>query len=219
MLDLELLRSFSRGDAAALPAPGERVHRTQSTVSQQIKLYDVGQPLLNRSGQGRDADGSRRALLSYARRLRRSPKRPRRDGASGSDGAVKLGIPRFAAYRLAKLLATFSRSRPGLLRRARRPGARICGAISNGGDLDLALLKPPPEKRRHRGLAQKVTGHQQDPSDRHQIALVPLIGFRPAASIARGRSMRSEKRRTFLAHAYTSSGLAGIQARSPPDSA
>ena len=54
MLDLELLRSFvSVVDAGGFTRAGERVHRTQSTVSQQIKRLeeDFGQPLLNRTAK------------------------------------------------------------------------------------------------------------------------------------------------------------------------
>jgi len=41
MLDLELLRSFvSVVDAGGFTRAGERVHRTQSTVSQQIKRLE-----------------------------------------------------------------------------------------------------------------------------------------------------------------------------------
>ena len=64
MLDLDLLRSFvSVVDSGGFTRAGERVHRTQSTVSQQIKRLeeDVGQPLLIR--QGRDADRGRRAAV------------------------------------------------------------------------------------------------------------------------------------------------------------
>src|ERR1700712_4325545 len=66
-----------------------------------------------------DAGGFTRAgerLLSYARRLLALAEEARDVMARpGSEGAVKLGIPEdFAAYRLAELLATFSRSRPGL---------------------------------------------------------------------------------------------------------
>jgi DNA-binding beta-propeller fold protein YncE len=55
MLDLELLRSFvSVVDAGGFTRAGERVHRTQSTVSQQIKRLEenVGRPLLDRNGKG-----------------------------------------------------------------------------------------------------------------------------------------------------------------------
>ena len=54
MLDLELLKSFvSVVDAGGFTRAGERVHRTQSTVSQQIRRLeeDLGQTLLNRNGK------------------------------------------------------------------------------------------------------------------------------------------------------------------------
>src|SRR5438445_15358 len=72
MLDLDLLRSFvSVVDAGGFTRAGERVHRTQSTVSQQIKRLeeDVGQPLLNRSGKDVTPTEAGERLLSYARRL------------------------------------------------------------------------------------------------------------------------------------------------------
>src|SRR5215471_7708669 len=54
MLDLDLLRSFvSVVEAGGFTRAGERVHRTQSTVSQQIKRLeeDIGQVLLHRDGK------------------------------------------------------------------------------------------------------------------------------------------------------------------------
>src|ERR1700756_3192867 len=72
MLDLELLRSFvSVVDAGGFTRAGERVHRTQSTVSQQIKRLkeEVGQPLLFRSGKDVTPTEAGERLLSYARRL------------------------------------------------------------------------------------------------------------------------------------------------------
>src|ERR1700735_637100 len=72
MLDLELLRSFvSVVDAGGFTRAGERVHRTQSTVSQQIKRLedDVGQTLLDRTGKEVTPTEAGERLLSYARRL------------------------------------------------------------------------------------------------------------------------------------------------------
>src|ERR1700738_2708812 len=119
MFDLELLRSFvSVVDSGGFTRAGERVHRTQSTVSQQIKRLeeDVGQPLLNRTAKDVTPTEAGERLLSYARRLL-SLAEEARDVVTrpGHEGAVRLGVPEdFAAYRLAKLLAGFSRSRPGL---------------------------------------------------------------------------------------------------------
>src|SRR3954469_21186396 len=108
MLDLELLRSFvSVVDAGGFTRAGERVHRTQSTVSQQIKRLeeDVGQVLLLRDGKDVRPTEAGERLLSYARRLLSLAEEARDVMRDEGEGAIRLGIPEdFAAYRLAKLL-------------------------------------------------------------------------------------------------------------------
>src|SRR5215471_11549121 len=146
MLDLELLRSFvSVVDAGGFTRAGERVHRTQSTVSQQIKRLeeDIGQPLLIRSGKDVTTTEAGERLLSYARRLLALAEEARDVVARPSqEGAVRLGIPEdFAAYRLAKLLANFSRTRPGLRLDVRADQSIYLKRDLERGDLDLALLK------------------------------------------------------------------------------
>src|SRR4030088_2522929 len=146
MLDLELLRSFvSVVDSGGFTRAGERVHRTQSTVSQQIKRLedDVGQPLLNRTGKDVTPTEVGERLLSYARRLF-SLAEEARDvvGGPSKEGAVRLGIPEdFAAYRLTKLLASFSRSRPGLRLDVRVDQSPYLKRDLERGELDLALFK------------------------------------------------------------------------------
>src|SRR6202035_2535730 len=146
MLDLELLRSFvSVVDSGGFTRAGERVHRTQSTVSQQIKRLqdDVGQPLLNRNGKDVTPTEAGERLLSYARRLLSLAEEARDVVAQPSnEGAVRLGIPEdFAAYRLAKLLAAFSRSHPSLRLDVRADQSIYLRRDLERGDLDLALLK------------------------------------------------------------------------------
>src|SRR5712672_2722939 len=72
MMDLELLRSFvSVVDAGGFTRAGERVHRTQSTVSQQIRRLEetLGYPLLHRNGKAVALTEQGERLLSYARRI------------------------------------------------------------------------------------------------------------------------------------------------------
>src|SRR6476469_6710360 len=97
MLDLELLRSFvSVVDSGGFTRAGERVHRTQSTVSQQIKRLeeDVGQPLLIRSGKDVTPTEAGERLLAYARRLLAIAEEAR-DALARPDneGTVRLGVP------------------------------------------------------------------------------------------------------------------------------
>src|SRR5258708_12282851 len=97
MFDLELLRSFvSVVDSGGFTRAGARVHRTQSTVSQQIKRLeeDVGQPLLNRMGKDVTPTEAGERLLSYARRLL-SLAEEARDVVTrpGHEGPVRPALP------------------------------------------------------------------------------------------------------------------------------
>jgi DNA-binding transcriptional LysR family regulator len=219
MLDLELLRSFvSVVEAGGFTRAGERVHRTQSTVSQQIKRLedDIGQQLLNRTGKDVTPTEAGERLLSYARRLLALAEEAR-DVLARPDheGAVKLGIPEdFAAYRLAKLLATFSRSHPTLRLDVRADQSTSLKRDLERGDLDLALFKRAAGEKG--GIAvwpervHWVTSKSR-PVDTGTTS-VPLIGF-PAGCLYRARAIHALESAGHAWHmAYTSSNLAGIQA-------
>src|SRR5437762_6404444 len=219
MLDLELLRSFvSVVDAGGFTRAGERVHRTQSTVSQQIKRLedDIGQPLLNRTGKNVTPTEAGERLLSYARRLLSLAEeawdvlaRPT------NEGAVRLGIPEdFATYRLANLLASCSRSRPGLRLDVRADQSVYLRRDLERGELDLALLKRDAGEKG--GIAvwpERVHWVTSKAHPAHVKAdSVPLIFF-PTGCLYRTRAihaLESAGRRWHMA--YTSSSLAGIQA-------
>ena len=219
MFDLELLRSFvSVVDAGGFTRAGERVHRTQSTVSQQIKRLedDIGQPLLIRSGKDVTPTEAGERLLSYARRLLSLAEEARDVVARpGNEGAVRLGIPEdFAAYRLAKLLAAFSRSHPGLRLDVRADQSICLRRDLERGELDLALLKRGAGEKG--GIAMWPERVHWVTSKSHpldfRIASVPLIGF-PAGCLYRARAIHALERAGRAWHmAYTSSSLAGIQA-------
>src|SRR5258708_24923352 len=223
MFDLELLRSFvSVVDSGGFTRAGERVHRTQSTVSQQIKRLedDVGQPLLNRTAKDVTPTEAGERLLSYARRLL-SLAEEARDVVTrpSNEGAVRLGIPEdLAAYRVAKLLASFSRSHPGLRLDVRADQSVYLRRDLERGELDLALFKRAagekggitvwPER------AHWVTS-KSHPIDA-KIGSVPLIGF-PAGCLYRAGAIHALESAGRAWHmAYTSSSLAGIQAAVAP---
>jgi len=219
MLDLDLLRSFvSVVEAGGFTRAGQRVHRTQSTVSQQIKRLedDLGQTLLNRNGKDVTPTEAGERLLSYARRLLALAEEAR-DVLTrpGHDGAVRLGIPEdFAAYRLAKLLASCTRARPGLRLDVRADQSLYLRRDLERGDLDLALLKRDAGEKG--GIAvwpervHWVTSKSR-PIDIKTTSL-PLIGF-PGGCLYRARAIHALESAGRAWHmAYTSSNLAGIQA-------
>jgi len=219
MLDLELLRSFvSVVDAGGFTRAGERVHRTQSTVSQQIKRLeeDLGQVLLHRDGKDVRPTEAGERLLSYARRLL-SLAEEARDvlRQPGGEGAIRLGIPEdFAAYRLAKLLGAFSRSHPGLRLDVRADQSKNLSRDLERGDLDLALFKREAGAKGAIAVWPErvhwVTS-KSHPIDA-DVTSVPLIGF-PLGCLYRAGAIHALESAGRAWHmAYTSSSLSGIQA-------
>src|SRR4029077_5139146 len=195
MLDLELLRSFvSVVDSGGFTRAGERVHRTQSTVSQQIKRLedDIGQPLLNRNGKDVTPTEAGERLLSYARRLLTLAEEARDVVARpGHEGAVRLGLPEdFAAYRLTRLLAAFSRSHPSLRLDVRTDQSLYLKRELERGELDLALLKRDAAEKG--GIAAWSERVHWVTSKSHPCNLgsgsLPLIGF-PGGCLYRARAI------------------------------
>lgn len=219
MLDLELLRSFvSVVDAGGFTRASERVHRTQSTVSQQIKRLedDFGRVLLNRNGRTVTPTEDGERLLSYARRILSLAEEARDVLARpSSEGAVRLGIPEdFAAYRLTKLLAKFARSRPGLRLDVRADQSKYLRRDLERGEIDLALLKRDAGEKG--GIAvwpERVhwITSRANPIDT-KVHSVPLIFF-PSGCLYRARAIHAIEAAGRAWHmAYTSSSLSGIQA-------
>jgi DNA-binding transcriptional LysR family regulator len=148
MLDLELLKTFvSVVDAGGFTRAGERVNRTQSTVSQQIRKLEeqLDQPLLLRQRAGKAVhlteQGER--LLGYARRLvELAQEAEALMRMRGAVGAIRLGVPEdFDVQRLVALLSGFAERHPGIrLDTLNGLSVDLQRKIAER-DLDLALVK------------------------------------------------------------------------------
>jgi DNA-binding transcriptional LysR family regulator len=219
MLDLELLRSFvSVVDAGGFTRAGERVHRTQSTVSQQIKRLEesFGRALLQRSGKRVSLTDEGERLLSYARRLLALAAEARDAVAKpASDGVVRLGIPEdFAAHHLAQMLSRHRRARPSLRLDVRCDiGTKLRAALERG-EIDVALVK------RTAGDGRCVAAWPERlhwvTSCRHPIEPngdpVPLAVFQHGC-LYRNRAIHAlETAGRSWRIAYSSPNMAGIQA-------
>jgi DNA-binding transcriptional LysR family regulator len=219
MLDLDLLRSFvSVVDAGGFTRAGERVHRTQSTVSQQIKRLEdmLGRPLLYRNGKQATPTEEGERLLSYARRILALAEEARDVVARpASDGVLRLGIPEdFAAYRLTELLSDFARSRPGLRLDVRCGMSIQLRRALERGELDLALFKRDAGEAG--GIARWPERLHWITSRRHPIDLdrEPLpLAVSEQGCLYRNRMIHAAEAAGRAWHvAYTSPNLPGIQA-------
>jgi DNA-binding transcriptional LysR family regulator len=218
MLDLDLLRSFvSVVDTGGFTSAGERVHRTQSTVSQQIKRLEesLGYPLLHRDGKQATPTEQGERLVSYARRLLALEQEARDVVARpDSEGVVRLGLPEdFTAYRLTELLSDFARSRPGLRLDVRSGLSVQSRRAIERGELDLALYKR--DIGESGGIAAWPERLHWVTSRRHPVAHdggVPLAVFEQGC-LYRNRAIHALEAAGRAWHvAYTSPNLPGIQA-------
>jgi DNA-binding transcriptional LysR family regulator len=219
MLDLDLLRSFvSVVDAGGFTRAGERVHRTQSTVSQQIRRLEesLGRPLLHRNGKQATPTEEGERLLSYARRILALAEEARDVVARpAGDGVVRLGIPEdFAANRLTKVLSKFARSRPGLRLDVRCDLSVKLRSDLERGELDLALMKRDAGENGAIAVWPErlhwVTSRSHPVEARYDS--VPLAVF-PQGCLYRNRAVHTLEAAGRAWHiAYTSPNFTGIQA-------
>lgn len=152
MLDLELLKTFvCVVDEGSFTRAAERVHRTQSTVSQQVRKLEemVGNPLLlrDRTGQNISVTEHGELLIHYARRLLALSSEAVEALASDLDLEIlRIGVPEdFDARRMAVILAGFNRARPeARLETVSGMSTDLKQKLATG-TIDIALVKREPD--------------------------------------------------------------------------
>ncbi|TNI29427.1 LysR family transcriptional regulator [Aeromonas veronii] len=144
MLDPLLLRSFvAIIDTGSFTRAGERVHLTQSTISQQIRRLEqqLGCPLLDRSGRQVVATAEGEKLLGLARRILALLAQAEEQVSEGSM-ALSLGVPEdFAAGAITPVLAAFARDYPEVRLEVQSGLSHEIWQRFEAGELDLALVK------------------------------------------------------------------------------
>lgn len=222
MFDLDLLKAFvSVVDAGGFTRAGERVHRTQSTVSQQIRRLEeqAGHELLVRGPRAVRLTAEGERLLAYARRILALSAEARAALAEGGGGVVRLGIPEdFAVAALTGLVAEFARRHPKVRLSVRCALSCDLAADLSRGDLDLALMKREGGGAPVRGAVRAswperlvwVAGAPQGGPD--VFDPVPLVAF-PQGCLYRNRAVHAlEQAGRDWRIAYESPNLIGIEA-------
>jgi DNA-binding transcriptional LysR family regulator len=219
MLDLELLRTLvCVVDEGSFTRAANRVHRTQSTVSQQVRKLEqgVGKTLLlrDRAGGNVSATEDGELMVAYARRLLAIAGEAEHVLSAPRKACVlRLGIPEdFDVSRLTVLLAGFAaRHAEVRLETSSGMSMNLRSALASG-ELDLALVKREPGDGPSLAAWPErlvwVGGKQRIPDG----AAVPLVLF-PQGCIYRKRAIYALESAGRPWHiAYHSHSLAGVQA-------
>ena len=218
-LDIELLRSFAAiAETGSFTRTAERLSRTQSTISLQVKRLEevVGRRLLERNARRVRLTDEGETVLGFARRiLRLNDECLDRLGEPELAGRVRLGTPEdFATAHLPGVLAAFAQHHPRVALEV------TCDLTLNllerfrAGEFDLVLLKREPQGPSAGVLVWRETLVW---AGRDGFALtdeepVPLVAS-PYPCVYRKRAVTALDGigRAWRA-AYTSTSLAGTQA-------
>ncbi|WP_208636776.1 LysR family transcriptional regulator [Caballeronia ptereochthonis] len=147
-LEIDLLRSFAViAEVRALSRAAERIGRTQSALSQQMKRLEeiVDQPLFRRTGRGVVLTNPGERLLVHAQRILRLHDEAMADlCGKGLSGNIRFGCPDdYAAVFLPSLLRQFSSRHPhALVEVVCGPTPRLLEQLDMRA-LDLAMISLP----------------------------------------------------------------------------
>jgi DNA-binding transcriptional LysR family regulator len=158
-LDIDVLRTLVTADRlGSFQRAAERVGRSQSAVSQQIRKIEgqIGLPLFRKSGRGLVPTDSGDLILAYARRILAL-----NDEAVAAlkgrrlAGAVRFGLPSDLAQSwLPGVLAGFARSHPGVAVETVVDRNRKLLERLDRGELDLVLALGQGRRTDAEALAQ-----------------------------------------------------------------
>ena len=218
--DLDVLRTFvAIVDCGGFTRAAERVGRTQSTVSLQIKKLEdsLGRRVFERDpGQELQLTPDGEILLTYARQMLRLGDEARsRLMEPEVAGMVRLGTPEdFATVHLPDVLAGFARAHPRVALEVNCDfTVNLLGGFSKG-QYDLVLIKREPQGPIGGvGVWREVLVWTASP----QLVLppdepLPLV-LAPVPDVYRKRALASlDAIKRPWRIAYTSPSLAGLQA-------
>jgi DNA-binding transcriptional LysR family regulator len=151
-LDMDALRTLLlTQQLGSLNRAAERIGRSQSAVSQQIRKLEeqVGQPLFRRQGRGLVLTESGDLILSYTRRiLDLNDEAARAVRGASVAGAVRFGLPGdFAETWLPAALGQFKKTHPAVLIEIAVDRNGVLLERLDRGDLDLVLVMGNESRR------------------------------------------------------------------------
>ena len=144
LLDPQLLQSFVViVETGSFTRAAERIHLTQSTLSQQMRRLEqqLGCTLLDRSGRQVVTTAQGETLLGLARRILGLLAQAG-DRVGEASLPLRLGVPEdFAAGAMTAVLAAFARQYPEVRLEVQSDLSHALWQAFEAGELDLALIK------------------------------------------------------------------------------
>ncbi|WP_350333292.1 LysR substrate-binding domain-containing protein [Coralliovum pocilloporae] len=233
LLDLDQLKTFvAIADTGSFTRAAERVNKTQSAVSMQMRRLEerVAKPIFVRDGRQSRLTGEGHLLLDYARRmLALNNETFAAFSEEALSGTVRLGLPDDYAPRLLPcILAAFANSHPTIEVNVTCINSNEVSRRIQDGDLDLGIVTHGDTQigsriiRREPLLWVTSAHHTAHCSDPVPLAVAPRNCCWRAKAIAALEAQGRDHRIAYSsASAYALSGavLAGLAVAVLPESA
>jgi DNA-binding transcriptional LysR family regulator len=216
-LEIDLLRTFDAvAGAGSFTAAAERVARTQSAVSLQIKRLEeiVGQRVFERTSRSLALTTAGETLLGYARRiLELNDESVRRIGEPPVTGVIRLGVTEyFVPTELPRLLARFAATYPGVQIEVRMGLSRELRRALPGGELDAVIVRLGTHERGKTIWSEAQVWVCREGMVPERGATVPLA-LLPSPCVLREHAIASlTRQRRAWKVAFTGSSMASVQA-------
>ncbi len=212
MLDPRLLRAFTAiVDAGSFTLAAERLHMTQSTVSQQLaRLEDVvGSALIERSARPVEPTAAGERLLGYARRLLALQQEAQAAlGDPAGTASIRIGVPEdIVSAAMAGTFADFSHRHREIRLDVTAGLSRDLTRRYRSGEFDIVIVKesePAPDCRA--AFQEPVAWFESADAPGDWPDPLPLVAFLPGGLYRETMFERIEReqRRWYVAFAASS---------------
>lgn len=221
MLDPRLLRAFvAIIDAGGFTAAADRLHITQSTISQQLARLEesVGQQLVERGARPVHATASGERLLGYARRILVLESEARSVlGDPAGANSVRIGLPEdIVSPEMAAVFRTHAKADRSIRLDITTGLSRELAERYRGGEFDIVVVKEPAASADcFAAFPEAMAWFESEDRMLEWADPIPLVTF-PAGGLYREAMfdrIERERRRWYIAFSGSSlqSVLVGVE--------
>lgn len=216
MLDPRLLRAFvAIVDTGSFTQAAERLHSTQSTVSQQIARLEqaVGQTLIDRAARPVRATAAGERLVGYARRilaLQQEAQALLADRAGTA--AIRIGVPEdIVTSRMSRVFARFAEQHREVRLDVTTGLSRDLDRRFRAGEFDIVVVKEATASPDNRATFPEAIGWFESAHHaRPWIDPIPLVTFPPGGLYREAMFERVERDRRRWYVVFTATSLGSI---------
>lgn len=214
MLDPRLLRAFvTIADTGSFTTAADRLHMTQSTISQQVARLEetIGRPLIDRAARPVQLTATGERLLGHARRiLALQSEAVTLLADTAGTASVRIGMPDdIATTEMTRMFAAFSK-------RHREVRLDVTTGLSidltkryRGGEFDIVVVKEGAPSSDHlAAYPEPIAWYAAEDIDWSDP--VPLVTFPPGGLYRDAMFERIERERKRWYVAFTSSSLGSV---------